>query len=183
MKKIFYVVLVSLLTTGVFASGNVTSGTINILANEFATLRILMEEANECAGPDADFSVTHSVDHQKLQGPALEANPSEFTAKIVTNGSITPLMNAGLLRPVDDLVDKYGQNLQKSQLITFEGKDYEVAFMAKAQHIWYRDSVFNKLGIAVPTTYEDVNAEAENIRASGKIHNPTGGDFKAGRNL
>ena len=94
MKKIFYVVLFSLLTTGVFASCNVTSGTINILANEFATLRILMEEAKECAGPGADFSVTHSVDHQKLQGPALEANPSEFTAKIVTNGSITPLMNA-----------------------------------------------------------------------------------------
>ena len=113
MKNFFYAVLFSLVSTGVYASCNVTSGTINILANEFATLRILMEEAKECAGPDADFSVTHSVDHQKLQGPALEANPSEFTAKIVTNGSITPLMNAGLLRPLDDLVAKYGQNLQK----------------------------------------------------------------------
>ena len=38
-----------------------------------------MEEAEKCAGSDADFSVTHSVDHQKLQGPALEANPAEFT--------------------------------------------------------------------------------------------------------
>ena len=107
MKKLFYVLLFSLVSTGVFASCNVTSGTINILANEFATLRILMEEAKECAGPDADFSVTHSVDHQKLQGPALEANPSEFSAKIVTNGSITPLMSAGLLRPLDDLVANY----------------------------------------------------------------------------
>ena len=43
MKKLFYVVLFSLVSTGVFASCNVTSGTINILANEFATLRILME--------------------------------------------------------------------------------------------------------------------------------------------
>ena len=65
---------------------------------------------------NADFSVTHSVDHQKLQGPALAANPSEFSAKIVTNGSITPLMNEGLLRPLDDLVEKYGQGLNKSQL-------------------------------------------------------------------
>ena len=118
MKNFFYAVLFSLVSTGVYASCNVTSGTINILANEFATLRILIEEAKECAGPDADFSVTHSVDHQKLQGAALAANPSEFTAKIVTNGSITPLMSAGLLRPLDDLVAKYGQNLQKSQLIT-----------------------------------------------------------------
>ena len=116
MKKLFYAVLFSLVSTGVFASCNVSSGTINILANEFATLRILMEEAKNCAGPDADFSVTHSVDHQKLQGPALEANPSEFTAKIVTNGSITPLMSAGLLRPLDDLVSKYGQICKKVSL-------------------------------------------------------------------
>ena len=90
MKRILYVVLFlfSLVSTGVYASCNVTNGTINILANEFTTLRILMEEAKNCAGPDADFSVTHSVDHQKLQGPALAANPSEFTAKIVTNGSL-----------------------------------------------------------------------------------------------
>ena len=95
MKKLFYLVLFLLpfVSTGVFASCNVTNGTINILANEFTTLRIVMEEAQKCAGPDADFSVTHSVDHQKLQGPALAANPSEFTAKIVTNGSITPLLN------------------------------------------------------------------------------------------
>ena len=127
-----------------------------------------MEEAQKCAGPDADFSVTHSVDHQKLQGPALAANPSEFTAKIVTNGSITPLLNKGLLRPLNDLVDKYGQNLQKSQLITFDGNIYAVAFMANAQHLFYRESIFNELGIAVPTTYEEVIAASEKIRASVK---------------
>ena len=90
MKNLIIAVLFSFITTGAFASCNVTNGSINILANEFATLRIVMEEAKACAGDGVDFSVTHSVDHQKLQGPALEANPSEFSAKIVTNGSITP---------------------------------------------------------------------------------------------
>ena len=142
-----------------------------------------MEEAEKCAGSSADFSVTHSVDHQKLQGPALEANPAEFTAKIVTNGSITPLMSKGLLRPLDDLVEKYGDNLNKSQLITFDGNVYAVAFMANAQHLWYRESIFNELGIAVPTTYEEVIAAAEKIKASGKMDNPYAGAFKAGWNL
>ena len=121
MKKLFYLVLflVPFVSTGVFASCNVTNGTINILANEFTTLRIVMEEAQKCAGPDADFSVTHSVDHQKLQGPALAANPSEFTAKIVTNGSITPLLNKGLLRPLNDLVDKY--DIQRSINFDIQG--------------------------------------------------------------
>ena len=187
MKKFLIATIFSLVSTVAYAGGHspcgVTDGKINILANEFTTLRIVMEEAEKCAGPDADFNVTFSVDHQKLQGPALAANPSEFSAKIVTNGSITPLMNEGLLRPLDDLVEKYGQNLNKSQLITFDGKIYAVAFMANAQHIWYRESIFNELGIAVPTTYEEVIAAAAKIKASGKMANPYAGAFKAGWNL
>ena len=88
-------------------------------------------------------------------------------------------MSKGLLRPLDDLVDKYGQNLQKSQLITFDGKIYAVAFMANAQHLWYRESIFNELGIAVPTTYEEVIAAAETIRSSGKMKNPYGAAFQS----
>ena len=44
MKRILYVVLFlfSLVSTGVYASCNVTNGTINVLANEFTTLRIVM---------------------------------------------------------------------------------------------------------------------------------------------
>ena len=87
------------------------------------------------------------------------------------------------LRPLDDLVEKYGQNLNKSQLITFDGKIYAVAFMANAQHLWYRESIFNELGIAVPTTYEEVIAAAAKIKASGKMANPYAGAFKAGWNL
>jgi ABC-type glycerol-3-phosphate transport system substrate-binding protein len=92
-------------------------------------------------------------------------------------------MNEGLLRPLNDLVEKYGQGLNKSQLITFDGKIYAVAFMANAQHIWYRESIFNELGIAVPTTYEEVIAAAAKIKASGKMDNPYAGAFKAGWNL
>ena len=187
MKKIIIAIIFSLVSANAYAGAHspcgVTDGKINILANEFTTLRIVMEEAEKCAGPDADFNVTFSVDHQKLQGPALSANPSEFSAKIVTNGSITPLMNEGLLRPLNDLVEKYGQGLNKSQLISFDGKIYAVAFMANAQHIWYRESIFNELGIAVPTTYEEVIAAATKIKASGKMDNPYAGAFKAGWNL
>ena len=187
MKNFLIAIIFSLVSTVAYAGGHspcgVTDGKINILANEFTTLRIVMGEAEKCAGPDADFNVTFSVDHQKLQGPALAANPSEFSAKIVTNGSITPLMNEGLLRPLDDLVEKYGQGLNKSQLITFDGKIYAVAFMANAQHLWYRESIFNELGIAVPTTYEEVIAAAAKIKASGKMANPYAGAFKAGWNL
>ena len=142
-----------------------------------------MDEVKSCAGPDADFNVTHSVDHNKLQVAALSANPAEFSAKLVTNGSITPLMNDGLIRPLDDLVAKYGSNLNDNQKITIDGKIYAVAFMANAQHLWYRESILNDLGIAVPSTYEEVIAAAEKIKAAGVMENPYAGAFKSGWNL
>jgi ABC-type glycerol-3-phosphate transport system substrate-binding protein len=142
-----------------------------------------MDEVKSCAGPDADFNVTHSVDHNKLQVAALSANPAEFSAKLVTNGSITPLMNDGLIRPLDDLVAKYGANLNENQKITIDGKIYAVAFMANAQHLWYRESILNDLGIDVPSTYEEVIAAAEKIKAAGVMPNPYAGAFKSGWNL
>jgi len=187
MKKILIALLFSFVSTTAFAGGHspcgVTSGSINILANEFTTYRIFMDEVKGCAGSDADFNVTHSVDHNKLQVPALSANPSEFTAKLVTNGSITPLMNDGLIRPLDDLVAKYGSNLNENQKITIDGKIYAVAFMANAQHLWYRESILNELGIDVPSTYEEVIAAAEKIKSSGKMANPYAGAFQSGWNL
>ena len=187
MKKLIFALLISFMSSGVYAGSHspcgVTNGSIKILANEFTTYRIFMDEVKSCAGPDADFSVTHSVDHNKLQVAALSANPAEFSAKLVTNGSITPLMNEGLLRPLDDLVAKYGSNLNENQKITIDGKIYAVAFMANAQHLWYRESILNDLGIAVPSTYEEVIAAAEKIKAAGVMPNPYAGAFKSGWNL
>jgi ABC-type glycerol-3-phosphate transport system substrate-binding protein len=187
MKKLIIALLLSFMTSGAYAGSHSpcgpTEGSINILANEFNTYRIFMDEVKSCAGSDVDFSVTHSVDHNKLQVAALSANPSEFSAKLVTNGSITPLMNEGLIRPLDDLVAKYGANLNDNQKITIDGKVYAVAFMANAQHLWYRESILNELGIAVPSTYEEVIAAAQKIKDSGKMANPYGGAFKSGWNL
>ncbi len=187
MKKLIIALLLSFMTSGAYAGSHSpcgpTEGSINILANEFNTYRIFMDEVKSCAGSEVDFSVTHSVDHNKLQVAALSANPSEFSAKLVTNGSITPLMNDGLLRPLDDLVAKYGVNLNDNQKITIDGKIYAVAFMANAQHLWYRESILNELGIAVPSTYEEVIAAAQKIKDSGKMANPYGGAFKSGWNL
>ena len=49
---------------------------------------------------------------------ALSADPAEYSARIAANSSIVPLMNEGLIRSMDDLVAKYGEGLQKSQLIS-----------------------------------------------------------------
>jgi len=170
-------------STSANADCGITSGSINILANDFPALRTYTDTAKACAGDGADFKVNHTSEHSNLAMAALSADPAEYSARIAANSSIVPLMNEGLLRSMDDLVAKYGDGLQKSQLITIDGKIMGVAFMANTQHIYYREDILNDLGIAVPTTYEEVVAAAEKMRSTGTLLNPYAAAFKAGWNL
>ena len=170
-------------TSTVYAGCGITNGSINILANDFPALRTYTDTAKACAGDSADFKVNHTSEHSNLAMAALSADPAEYSARIAANSSIVPLMNEGLIRSMDDLVAKYGEGLQKSQLITIDGKVMGVAFMANTQHLYYREDILNELGIAVPTTYEEVVAAAEKMRSSGKLLNPYAAAYKAGWNL
>ncbi len=187
MKKLFKlsIALMMLLlgTSSVYAGCGITTGSINILANDFPALRTYVDTAKACAGDSADFKVNHTSEHSNLAMAALSADPAEYSARIAANSSIVPLMNEGLIRSMDDLVAKYGEGLQKSQLITIDGKVMGVAFMANTQHLYYREDILNELGIAVPTTYEEVVAASEKMRSSGTLLNPYAAAYKAGWNL
>ena len=176
-------ILMFILGHTTYAACGITSGSINILANDFPALRTYTDTAKACAGSGADFKVNHTSEHNNLAMAALSANPAEYSARIGANSSIVPLMNEGLIRPMDDLVAKYGKNLQKSQLITIDGKVMAVAFMANTQHLYYREDILNELGIPVPKTYEEVLAAAGKMRSSGKLLNPYAAAYKAGWNL
>jgi multiple sugar transport system substrate-binding protein len=117
------------------------------------------------------------------QAAAFGANPSLYQIGGVANETIVPLINGGLIRPLDDLVAEYGQNLQPNQLIKVDGKIMAIAMMVNTQHLMYREDLFKDLGLAVPTTYDEVLKVAEAIKASGKVEYPLGGTFKAGWNL
>ena len=182
MRKILITIFFLLFGTAAQADCDIKSGSINILANDFPALRTFVETAKGCKG-SADFKVTHSSEHNKIAVPALTANPSEFSARIAANSSIVPLMNGGLIRPMNDLVKKYGKGIQESQLITIDGKVMAVAFMANAQHLYIREDVLKQHGISTPKTYEEVVAAAEKIRAAGKMKYPYAAAYKAGWNL
>jgi ABC-type glycerol-3-phosphate transport system substrate-binding protein len=113
----------------------------------------------------------------------MQGNPAEFTAVINNNSVLTSLMNADVIRPLDDLVAKHGKHLPARQLITIDGKILSVAFMANAQHLVYRADVLEKIGMEPPKTYEDMLAAAQKIREMGLMQNPVGGAYKAGWNL
>ncbi len=160
----------------------ITEGRLSIVGNEFPAIQSVAALAQECAsGVENDSNLT--ADHQKINVAGMTGNPAEYTSAIIANSSIVALMNEDVIRPLDDLVAMYGADIPAHQLITIDGKVMAVAFMANAQHLVYRKDVLEQIGMDVPTSYEDVLAAAEKIRAMGIMENPVGGAYAAGWNL
>lgn len=156
------------------------TGSVRILSNDFPALHAIVERAESCATDQLEVTANQTTTHADLQVAALTADPPEYTVKFGANGSLTTLLTAGLLRPLDDLVAEYGQDLQESQLIRIDGKVMAVAFMANAEHFFYREDVLTDAGVAPPQTWDDVVAAAEAIRAKGIMEHPIGMAYQPG---
>lgn len=175
--------LASLGTAQADAGCGIESGTVSILANDFPALHAVVKGAEACAGGGVEFSKNHTKDHKDIMVAALTSDPAEYTSVVVANSTLVTLMNDGLVRPIDDLVEKHGGSLKKNQLITVDGKVMAVAFMANAQHLFYRKDILEEAGVEVPETYDDVLAAAKAIKDKGLMEYPYIGTFKSGWNL
>ncbi len=145
----------------------------------FEAWKAVTDSMAECG----NFEANLDQDFREKQPEAFAANPSLYQIGGVANSTMIPLLTAGTIRPLDDLVAKYGQHLSPNQLITVDGKIMAVAMMVNNQHLMYREDILNDLGIAVPTTYDEVLAAAAKIQEAGVVDYPLGGTFMTGWNL
>lgn len=165
------------------AACGIDGGSVRILGNDFAPIQVVVDGAKECAGGGVTVESNLTTEHRDIQVPALTANPAEYTSAIVANSSLVPLLNDDLVRPLDDLVAKHGAGLKKNQLITIDGKVMAVAFMANAQHLFYREDILDRVGVQPPRTYEQVLAASKAIRDAGIMDHPYAMNTKTGWNL
>ena len=183
LRKIATVVALTTLASSAWAGCGISEGRVSIVGNEFPAIHTISAGAMECAGGGVTVETNLTADHQKINLPGMTGNPAEFTSAIVANSSIVALMNNDVIRPLNDLVAKHGQGLQKSQLVTIDGNIMGIAFMANAQHLTYRSDVLKDLGIPVPSTYEEMLAAAKKIANYNLMQYPIGGAYAAGWNL
>lgn len=162
-----------------------TGQSIRILANDFPAVQALASTAEtHCGGAASEFSRNHTSESRNIMNAALTPNPAEYTSVIVANATLTQLMNDGLVRPLNDLVEKYGANIQPNQLITIDGKVMAIAFMANSQHLFSRSDILEKVGYsAPPASYEDVIDAAKKIREAGIMEHPLVMNMKTGWNM
>lgn len=86
---------------------------------------------------------------------------------------------AGKLQPLDDLFATYADEYQLDAInadmkdaMTFDGKLYGLPMQAQMLIMAYREDVFADLGIAPPTTFEEMREAAEAIQDAGDIEYP-----------
>ena len=182
-KKIAFAIAFAALSSSVWAGCGIDGGRVSIVGNEFPAIQAVGSAAAECAGGGVEVTKNLTADHQKINVQGMTGNPAEYTTAIVANSSILALMTDDVIRPLNDLVAKHGQDIQKHQLVTVGGKIMAVAFMANAQHLVFRADVLAEAGLTPPTTYEEMLAAAEVIRSTGLMKNPVGGAYMAGWNL
>ncbi|MCB2115792.1 MAG: extracellular solute-binding protein [Rhodobacteraceae bacterium] len=166
-----------------WADCGIESGSVRILSNDFEALHAVADAAATCASATVEVTANATEEHKNLQVPALTSNPATYTVAVVASNSILPLLNDDLIRPLDDYVAKWGGQLQENQLIRIDGKIMAIAFMANAQHLFYRKDILEANGIAVPTTYAEMMAAAQKLHDAGVMDTPIASSYMPGWNL
>ena len=145
------------------------AGRVSVLANDFETTNVLAEELRGCARDGLEIEVNLNTEVRDIQVAALSARPAAYTGVLTANGSVVPLLNEGLVRPLDALVDEFGAELTERQRITIGGEVVAIAFMANAQHLVYRTDALEALGLdAPPTTWDGIVEATADAREAGR---------------
>jgi len=180
IKKIATTIAISLISSSVWAGCAFENNTeLKSLTAGFDSWKAVTEAMAECG----NVTSTLDQDFKDVQADAFAANPSLYQIGGVNNSAFSILVNAGTIRPLDDLVAKYGSHLKPSQLIKVNGQVMAIAMQVNNQHLMYRSDILKDLGIAVPTTYDEVLAAAKKMKSYNLVDYPIGGTYKTGWNL
>jgi len=180
MKSMFasVVILGSVGLGAASADCGIEAGSVRILSNDIAALRVIANEMEQCASATVTVTKNQTTEHKVLQVPSLTINPAEYNIAFVANNSIVPLLSGDLIRPMDDLIEKYGAQLSPQQFIRIDGKIYGIAVMANAQYLMARGDILQEAGLEMPKTYEDLLEVARTLREKGIMENPVAIAYK-----
>lgn len=140
---------------------------IDVMGWEFPIITQYAAELKECAAANYTFNIQF-LDSEEAQNQInldLETGTPSYEMVQGSNQFLVELANKGLLFPLNDLIDKYRDqfgldNIPQGMwdLVSVDGKIYSIPMVANTQHLFYNEEILTKLGLAVPTTYEQAIA-------------------------
>ena len=155
------------------------------MAELSGTLRIISDMSNPAPraimeGLAADFDAMHPnltvelevVDREAWKSQirnALTANPPDVINWYAAN-RMGPYVRAGLFEDISDMWangDLPGLDSVKGAM-TMDGKQWGVPYTYYQWGVYYREDIFNELGLTEPATFDEEIANCEKIVASGR---------------
>lgn len=179
LKKLSIAAAVTALAAGAAAADCTNTVPVKTISNAFPAYESMAAAMQACGNVTSELD----KDHRLKIVDAFSANPSLYSMTSLTNSTSVPMIDADLLRPLDDLIAAHGQGLSPNQFIKIDGKVMAIAAFANTQHLMYRKDILDDLGLAVPTTWDEYIAAAEAIQAAGVVDYPIGHYFMDGWNL
>ncbi|MEM9779440.1 MAG: extracellular solute-binding protein [Pseudomonadota bacterium] len=170
---------ISLMSTGAYACAFENTQPVSSLSAGFEAWKSVTDAMAECGNFEAELD----QEFRTKQPAAFAANPSLYDIGGVSNGTITPLLNEGTIRPLDDLIAEYAPDLSPNMQIKIDGKTMAIAMMVNTQHMMYRKDIFDDLGLEVPTTWAEVLEVSAAIEEAGVVDYPLGATMKSGWNI
>ncbi len=149
--KLFIKIMISMMLLISPALANDTcqingSGEINTLTNSYPIMELISKEMKKCENDNLKISTKLTTQINEEIPQALSAASSPYDLAQISNSSIPPLQAAGLIQPMNDLVEKYKAqyNIEDGFLIKFGDDIMAIAFQANAQHLFYRKDLLQK---------------------------------------
>ncbi len=160
---------------------------LELVSNSFPVMQHLVRRAVACNGGGLHVNVklTPRVQNE-VETAFASAGKSPFDAAVVSASVFSDLYAHSQLFPMTDLVRKYGAQfgLEERMLVRMNGEVMAIAFMQNTQNLYYRRDLFQRHGIKVPATYEQMLQAAEVLRVREPgIANPIAQTFAQGWDL
>lgn len=125
------------------------------------------EEANP--GVTVEFEAFLNTEYNQILATGLEGSDGPDLAMVRAYGGVQPLIEAGQLLAVDDLVDV--SNVEQSLLAAATGRNdgqlYGVPFATQVLQVFYNKGIFDEVGVSEPTTWDEFVAVNEAIQDAG----------------
>lgn len=144
------------------------SGTVNIVAPAFPSTQHLAKEIATCTQSNVKVNVKVTPEARvEIERAFASAGKSAYDGAVVSGGVYSDLLSKGQLQSMTDLVEKYRSKykIEDRMLVKSNGEVMAIAFQQNAQNLFYRKDIFDKLGLKVPTTYDEMLQVAAVIKA------------------
>ena len=165
--------------------------TVNFIGHAFPITEFFaaeLEKCNDVENLQVNTQLLDSASKEEQVRLALAGGgDSPYGIIHATPPFIIELVEANALLPLDDLVEKYWVEYKLFeipetawQLASVDGHIYGVPFIGNTLHLFYRTDLFEKYGLDVPTTYDEVIAACEVLADEPSIDLPFTMNLHAG---